>query len=125
MIVKTCYIERADYWGQIALGHQHKILKDKGGGFSATLEIRCGLAIALYWRNSNVWDHMDWEEAESKTFMFCPRCDSKDVREVDNLHCVWQCMNCGFSDDGSEFDPEYAGSQDVLDYMWDRFVEED
>lgn len=36
--------------------------------------------------------------------MSCPICGSKNVREMDNLHCLWDCGDCGYTDDGEEFD---------------------
>jgi len=36
--------------------------------------------------------------------MDCPRCGSKNVLELDNLHSLWACGNCGFQGDGSVFD---------------------
>lgn len=38
--------------------------------------------------------------------MVCPKCGSKNVHEVDNLHCIWLCGDCGHQDDGAEFDEE-------------------
>jgi hypothetical protein len=77
---------------------------------------------------------LDWELAKAEygwhlgeddhVEMCCPKCSSTDLSEIDNMRCVWQCNKCGFTDDGSEFDPEYAGSDDVLDDQWDTFVRE-
>jgi len=36
--------------------------------------------------------------------MKCPKCDSKNVVEISNLHSLWGCGECGFQGDGSEFD---------------------
>jgi len=36
--------------------------------------------------------------------MKCPKCDSKNVIEISNLHSLWSCGECGFQGDGSEFD---------------------
>ena len=42
--------------------------------------------------------------------MRCPECGSTNVREVSNLHMLWQCNDCGYQDDGAEFDPDSWGS---------------
>lgn len=34
----------------------------------------------------------------------CPQCKSRDVHEINNLHCLWKCFGCGFEGDGAEFD---------------------
>ncbi|MBN1485310.1 MAG: hypothetical protein JXA37_11375 [Chloroflexia bacterium] len=39
--------------------------------------------------------------------MRCPECGGPHVKEVDNLHSVWACQECGYQGDGSEF----AGSK--------------
>ena len=40
----------------------------------------------------------------STNYMCCPKCDSPDVYEIDNLHMYWQCNECGYQDDGEAFD---------------------
>jgi predicted RNA-binding Zn-ribbon protein involved in translation (DUF1610 family) len=82
----------------------------------------------------NQSNDLDWELAAAEfgwknpgaenCEMHCPKCGSRNIVEIDNLHMIWKCLDCGFTDDGSEFDPEYAGSEDVLDWQWDTFVEE-
>lgn len=35
--------------------------------------------------------------------MTCPVCDSANVREMDNLRCLWACGDCGHTGDGADF----------------------
>jgi len=47
----------------------------------------------------------------------CPDCGSMDVREINNLHSIWQCYDCGYQGDGEEFDPEMPGAwEDDLEW---------
>ena len=39
--------------------------------------------------------------------MNCPKCSSHNIAEIDNLHSVWQCLDCGFQGDGAEFDTRF------------------
>jgi len=36
--------------------------------------------------------------------MRCPKCGSTNVLELNNLHTLWGCGNCGYQDDGACFD---------------------
>lgn len=36
--------------------------------------------------------------------MNCPKCESENVIEVDNLHMIWKCFDCGHEGDGEDFD---------------------
>lgn len=38
--------------------------------------------------------------------MTCPKCGSKNVLEMDNLNSLWACGDCGYTDDGAEFDED-------------------
>lgn len=46
--------------------------------------------------------------------MECPKCYSKLVVETDNLHMLWACNECGYQDDGEEFDTTYQGRENVV-----------
>ena len=40
--------------------------------------------------------------------MNCPICGATEeqLHEIDNLHSVWGCLQCGFQGDGAEFDED-------------------
>lgn len=48
--------------------------------------------------------------------MVCPECGSFDIQCNSCLNSVWQCVKCGHTDDGAEFDWEFLTGKELSEY---------